>query len=91
MVEKALKRYPAIDLSHNFLVGYSECDIELACRIGLKAFGIGGNLGRTDYISVASLLDISRDLSSSIVSDCQYLYRLGQRQGCQPFGTGQRI
>jgi D-glycero-D-manno-heptose 1,7-bisphosphate phosphatase len=58
MIEAALKRHPNINLSQSFLVGDSPCDIELAERMGLRAFSIGFESGLAGVTNVASLRDV---------------------------------
>jgi D-glycero-D-manno-heptose 1,7-bisphosphate phosphatase len=58
MIEAALARHPSINLSQSFLVGDSPCDVELAERMGLRAFSIGFESGRDGVTKVASLRDV---------------------------------
>jgi D-glycero-D-manno-heptose 1,7-bisphosphate phosphatase len=58
MIEAALTRHPSIDLSQSFLAGDSPCDVELAERIGLRAFSIGFESGRSGVTKVAWLSDV---------------------------------
>ena len=41
MIKKAISKYPEINLAHSFMIGDSECDVELALNIGIDGFGIG--------------------------------------------------
>jgi D-glycero-D-manno-heptose 1,7-bisphosphate phosphatase len=58
MIEAALTRHPSINLSQSFLAGDSPCDVELAERMGLRAFSIGFESGRAGVTKVASLRDV---------------------------------
>jgi D-glycero-D-manno-heptose 1,7-bisphosphate phosphatase len=58
MIEAALARHPSINLSQSFLVGDSPCDVELAQRMGLRAFSIGFESGGDGVTKVASLRDV---------------------------------
>jgi D-glycero-D-manno-heptose 1,7-bisphosphate phosphatase len=58
MIEAALARHPGIDLSQSFLAGDSPCDVELAERIGLRAFSIGFEAGCSSVTKVARLSDV---------------------------------
>jgi D-glycero-D-manno-heptose 1,7-bisphosphate phosphatase len=58
LVQAALAKYPDIDLPHSFLAGDSPVDIELAEEIGLRAFSIGFESGRSDMTEVVSLSDV---------------------------------
>lgn len=58
MIETALRRHPSINLSQSFLVGDSPCDVELAERMGLRAFSIGFESELAGVTKVASLKDV---------------------------------
>jgi D-glycero-D-manno-heptose 1,7-bisphosphate phosphatase len=40
MIDQATTRYPSIDLKKSFIIGDSECDIGLACTVGMKGYWI---------------------------------------------------
>lgn len=41
MIEKALKKYPAINMAESFMIGDSLVDVELAANAKIQGFGIG--------------------------------------------------
>ena len=41
MINQAINKYPNINLAHSFMIGDSECDVELALNVGINGFGIG--------------------------------------------------
>ena len=50
MVQKALEKYPHIDLSQSILMGDSKADEELALNVNLKFYKIGIKLNDTDRV-----------------------------------------
>jgi D-glycero-D-manno-heptose 1,7-bisphosphate phosphatase len=58
MIEAALTRHPRIDLRQSFLAGDSPCDVELAEGIGVRAFSIDFESGRSGVTKVARLSDV---------------------------------
>lgn len=65
MIQQALEKYPAIDLSESFLVGDSVGDIGLAQYFGLAAYGIGLSSKDIAYEKckwVSSLAEVIEDL-----------------------------
>lgn len=57
LVEKAVNKYPDIDLSKSFVIGDSSSDVELGNRLGVKTFGINIELEMFNYTPVRSLLE----------------------------------
>ena len=55
MVEQALHKYPAIDLSRSFMAGDSECDRQLAEATGLRFFGVALPSAGTPIKSLAEI------------------------------------
>lgn len=41
LINQAIRKYPTINLADSFMIGDSECDVELALNFGIKGFGIG--------------------------------------------------
>ena len=41
LINQAINKYPEIKLADSFMIGDSECDVELAMNVGIKGFGIG--------------------------------------------------
>ncbi|MCF6411271.1 D-glycero-alpha-D-manno-heptose-1,7-bisphosphate 7-phosphatase [Pseudalkalibacillus salsuginis] len=40
MIDQATTSYPSIDLKSSIIIGDSECDMELACTVGIKGYWI---------------------------------------------------
>ncbi len=62
LIDKALKKYPDIELDKSFIVGDSLSDVELGNKIGIRTFGINVSSELLDYIPVRSLLDAAKYL-----------------------------
>lgn len=62
LVEKAINKYPEIDLNRSFVIGDSPSDVELGNRIGITTFGINIESARFNYISVGSLLEVIKHI-----------------------------
>lgn len=58
LVEKAIKKYPDIDLGKSFVIGDDLSDVELGNRLDVRTFGINIESAIFNYISVGSLLDV---------------------------------
>ena len=50
MINKAISKYPNINIAHSFMIGDSLCDVELALNVGINGFGIGITTGQRDGI-----------------------------------------
>jgi D-glycero-D-manno-heptose 1,7-bisphosphate phosphatase len=57
LIDKAIKKYPNIELDKSFIVGDSFSDIELGHKLGIRTFGINIATDLLSYTSVKSLLD----------------------------------
>lgn len=62
MIEKAIKKYPQINLSKSFIVGDSPCDIELAQSLGIFAYGIGIDFNYDKYKRLENLKELKEVL-----------------------------
>jgi len=62
MIEKAVKKYPNINLSESFIVGDSLSDIEMAQALGLFAYGIGIDFNYGKYKRIESLRELKEVL-----------------------------
>lgn len=60
MIEDALRKYPDIDISRAFIVGDSECDLLLAQRMKMQAYGIKCGIDYEKCIRIDSLLDFEK-------------------------------
>lgn len=60
LIQRALKKYPDIDMSRAFMVGDSEADMELARRMSIPAYGIGLSFEYDKFVPMNSLLDFKR-------------------------------
>jgi len=59
MIEKAVKKYPLINLSESFMVGDSLSDIKMAQALGLFAFGIGIDYNYNKYKRIENLKELT--------------------------------
>jgi len=64
MIEAALIKHPAIDLAGSFLAGDRPTDIELARRMGLRAFAIGFDPAWSGCKRVSSLGEVAALLAA---------------------------
>ncbi len=60
MIEAALQKYPDIDMKNAFMVGDSECDLHLAKKLDIPAYGIKCRIDYEKCVSMESLMDFER-------------------------------
>ena len=58
MIIQAVNKYPNIDLSNSIIIGDSICDVQLAKRVNIKAFGINVKYNYEKLISVRDLKEL---------------------------------
>ena len=59
MIKKAIGKYPDINLANSFMIGDSECDVELALNIGIDGFGIGvTSVQRDGFIYIKNIKEL---------------------------------
>ena len=60
MIEKAIKKYPHIDIKNSFMIGDSKSDIELAINMNMNGFGIGIGSKDSRITNLDNIKDVIR-------------------------------
>lgn len=58
LIRQALQKYPNIDLTSSFVVGDSLCDMQMAEKLQIEAYGIGIEYSYKKFIKVKDMKDL---------------------------------